>query len=136
MDEIRTVPTFIWWEEQNYLAGKEIEGGLWICLASMITTTRLMICTPAPDGGLHEFWCYPRMADAFAAYEVFDGRGDPLDGWVKHYPSERRRFRAGVRCFAPWCGADLSHQPVRTGSRLVGPGSSSGPACEKHATDA
>lgn len=80
-----------WWVAEGYLAGKEIGGGLWVCLAPMLFTTRLMVCTPA---WVHEFWCYPQQVDALVAYEAFDGHGDPLPGWVKHHPSMRRPYEA------------------------------------------
>jgi hypothetical protein len=80
-----------WWEKQGYLCGKPIGGGLWICVASMVYTWRLMICD---EGSVHEFYCYPKergLAPALEAYEAWEGVGDPLSGWVKHHPSERRR---------------------------------------------
>lgn len=87
----------VWWEDQHYLAGKEIGGGLWLCVAPMITTRRLMICDP---GSVHEFWCYPydtaSLEYVLAAWENFDGTGDPADGWVKHHPSHRRREKIVV----------------------------------------
>ena len=94
-DEEEPLPLDTWWAAEGYLMGKEIEGsgGLWICLAEMITTYRVMICSP-PPGAVYEFWCYPKgngLAAAIIAFTHFDGEGDPLDGWVKHHPSYRRR---------------------------------------------
>lgn len=87
-----------WWEENGYVAGRELGGGLWVCVAPMITTWRLMICDP---GTVHEFWCYPYdtvpLGYVLVAYENFDGTGDPADGWVKHHPSMRRRDRVTIR---------------------------------------
>lgn len=81
-----------WWEEEGYLAGKEIGGGLWLCVAPMITTHRIMICDP---GYVHEFWCYPYshvpLDLVLGIFDRFDGKGDPGSGWVKHHPSGRRR---------------------------------------------
>ncbi len=80
-----------WWEENGYVAGKEIGGGLWVCVAPMITTWRIMICDP---GSVFEFWCYPRGTHPVDAvlgfFDQFDGTGDPEPGWVKHHPSGRR----------------------------------------------
>lgn len=76
-----------WWQENYYLRGKEIGAGLWICLAPMLFTFRLMVCDP---GGVHEFYCYPDQQQAFDAFDAWNGEGDPLPGWVKHYPSMRR----------------------------------------------
>ena len=92
-----------WWVKENYLAGKEIGAGLWVCLAQMVTTVRLMVCTPAPDGGLVEFWCYPHMDLALLAFDVYDGHGDPAIGWVKHHPSHRRN--------CPSCFTNKTEEP-------------------------
>jgi hypothetical protein len=77
-----------WWAQHGYLAGKPIDGGLWICVAPMTFTFRLMICTPH---FVEDFYCYPGLGDALAAYNAWDGHGDPLDGWVKHFSTDRRR---------------------------------------------
>ena len=82
-----------WWDDNNgYLAGKELGAGLWVCVAPMVTTRRLMICDPT---SVHEFWCYPyetaSLEYVLRAFNEFDGRGDPAGGWVKHHPSHRRR---------------------------------------------
>lgn len=82
-----------WWEEQSYLKGKPIGGGLWVCLAPMMFTWRLMLCDPRPDG-VHEFYCYPKergLEPALAAFDAWNGVGYPLDGWVKHHPGDERR---------------------------------------------
>lgn len=82
-----------WWVQQGYLAGKPLEGGLWVCLADMMFTYRLMLCDPTP-GGVHEFYCYPKergLVSALTAFFAWDGEGDPQDGWVKAMPGERRR---------------------------------------------
>lgn len=41
-----------WWRREGYLRGKELGGGLWLCLAPMITTLRIMVCT---KDYVHEF---------------------------------------------------------------------------------
>lgn len=89
MDRV-TEPEVLWWQRMGYLAGKEIGDGLWVCLAPMIYTWRLMVCTEVE---VMEFWCYPSkdLARAIDAFTAFDGHGDPLAGWVRHHPSERRR---------------------------------------------
>lgn len=86
-----------WWRDQGYLAGKEIGGGLWTCVAPMITTHRLMVCDFAY---VHAYWCYPYdmvpLDYVLEAWANFDGIGDPADGWVKHHPSRRRREPVSV----------------------------------------
>lgn len=82
-----------WWVKQGYLAGKPLDEGLWICLADMMFTYRLMVCDPTPSG-VHEFYCYPKergIVAALSAFFTWEGEGDPPDGWVKHHPSGRRR---------------------------------------------
>jgi hypothetical protein len=77
-----------WWQDEGYLAGREIGGGLWICVARMLFTFRLMVCDP---GFVHDFYCYPDLADVLLAFADWDGTGDPVDGWVRHHGSGRRR---------------------------------------------
>lgn len=78
-----------WWKDHGYLYGKPIGGGLWICLAKMMFTYRLMLCS---EWAVEEFYCYPheRLPIAIQAFAAWEGIGDPLDGWVKHHPSHRR----------------------------------------------
>jgi hypothetical protein len=86
-----------WWQTNRYLYGRELSAGLWVCVAPMTTTLRLMVCDP---GWVHEFWCYPYglvpERYVLAAAEAFDGTGDPWDGWVKHHPSMRRNPRVRI----------------------------------------
>jgi hypothetical protein len=106
-DEVET-----WWQRYGYLAGKELFAmrtvpdpgdpenyfveeprptGLSLVIINMITTYRLAI---ADEDFVHEFWCYPHdlgILHVFRAWDAFDGEGDPIAGWVKHHPSERRR---------------------------------------------
>ena len=76
-----------WWEEQGYLYGRclDPEADLWVCVAPMIYSARLMLCTPAPFGGVLEYYCYPWEVSevALGAARVWDGRSAPPAGWVK-----------------------------------------------------
>lgn len=76
-----------WWEENGYLAGKPLSDDIWICVAPMLFTFRLMICT---TDYVFDFYCYPSLARALEAFNAWTGRGDPLDGWVKHHGTGRR----------------------------------------------
>lgn len=38
---------------------------------------------------------------ALIAFDMYDGHGDPLDGWVKHFPSERRHSPLTDRAVVP-----------------------------------
>lgn len=81
----------VWWKKHNYLDGKEIGGGLWICLAPQIYTHRVMVCDP---WGAMEFYCYEDPTLARAAFDAWDGSGEcPVPGWSRHHgnPSGRRR---------------------------------------------
>lgn len=69
-----------WWAEQGYIYGRDIGDGLWICVAPMLFTFRLMLCT---EGYVIDFYCYERSADALAAAAMWDGRSEPAEGWVK-----------------------------------------------------
>lgn len=77
-----------WWEAHGYLVGKEITDGIWICVAPMIFTWRLMLCTPDYVIG---FACYERekLARALEAFQAWDGNGLPLDGYTRTVGLER-----------------------------------------------
>lgn len=77
-----------WWEVNGYLAGRPIGNDTWICVAPMLYTFRLMLCTP---DYVMDFYCYPDRVRALSAFELWDGEGDPPDGWVKHHATGRRR---------------------------------------------
>lgn len=88
-----------WWVGQGYLYGRKLDRTLypdiWVIVVDTIFNWRLAVCTPS---NVLEFWCYPKnpsplatLAHVLEAATVFDGQGDPLDGWVKHFPSNRRR---------------------------------------------
>jgi hypothetical protein len=73
-----------WWVRHGYVAGKTVAGGHWVCLAPMIFTWRLMICT---EYSVLDFYCYPGqdLPLAQAAFHAWDGLRDPLPGWVRHH---------------------------------------------------
>jgi hypothetical protein len=82
-----------WWRHHEYLAGRPIGGGLWICLAQMIFTTRLMLCD---EWSVYEFYCYPNEDDAWKAFASWDGKSRPFPGWVKYLsPAGEERVGAG-----------------------------------------
>lgn len=73
-----------WWQEQGYLYGRDIGDGMWICVAEMIFTWRLMLCTP---DYVHDFYCYPKteLPLALSAAAQWDGESEPLPGWTRHF---------------------------------------------------
>lgn len=81
-----------WWQRHGYIAGKHLEHGVWIVLMPMITTYRLAVCT---ESSVLDFFCYPygttTRDQAMAAFDAWDGQGEPADGWVKHHATGRRR---------------------------------------------
>ena len=87
----------MWWEAHGYLAGKCIDPDtdLWVCLAPMIFTYRLMLCTPTC---VHGFACYePRLGLAFAmaAFQKWDGRSAPPAGYTRIHALEEATERKG-----------------------------------------
>lgn len=84
-ENVQKVMETPWWKEHGYIAGKAIEGGLWLCVAPMIYTLRMMICD---ETSVMEFWCYPknRLGAVLIAFEGWDGKGPPMEGWTKHGP--------------------------------------------------
>lgn len=73
-----------WYVEHGYLMGKEISDGLWICVAPMIYTWRLMICT---EDYVIGFACYDKTPEKFVlvveAFQQWDGTGLPLEGYTR-----------------------------------------------------
>ena len=98
-----------WWGSEGYLYGREVALDLWICVAGMLTTWRIMLCDPYFS--VHEFWCYPKTEfspHVVVLYaEAFSGVGDPHEGWVKHHPSHRRPRDVGMLDLA----TDVLHRP-------------------------
>lgn len=43
------------------------------------------------DGGYDDGWCYANPGIAIIAAELYEGDGDPLDGWHRQISTGRRR---------------------------------------------
>ena len=80
-----------WWAGQGYIYGRDIGDGLWICVAPMLFTFRLMLCT---TGYVLDFYCYERMTAALDAASDWDGRSEPAAGWLKAHTREHGERRA------------------------------------------
>lgn len=84
LDEDEEEP--LWWQENGYLAGKDVGGGWWVCLAEMAYTYRVMLCTPLYVG---EHYCYPKddFDLALKAWIIWDGKnGEEVpDGYTRHH---------------------------------------------------
>lgn len=74
--------TVEWWKGHGYLAGRLIDGGMWIVVMPMIYTFRVAVCD---EGSIYEFYCYPEREQAMKAYGEWDGRSAPLPGWTRHH---------------------------------------------------
>lgn len=77
---VPVVTESVWWVQHGYLAGKSIGGDVWICLARMLYTWRVMLCT---DDFVYGFACYTDPDLARAAYDAWDGTGLPLAGYTR-----------------------------------------------------
>lgn len=67
-----------------------LEDGYEVTVVPQIFTVRLCIGDEgAPD--YHDGYCYYNLALCLCAAALWDGKGDPLDGWHKHINSGRRR---------------------------------------------
>lgn len=78
---------------EGYLYRRELEDGREIVVYPMLYTLRL--CVGPVGDGYERAWCYePRPkygVPALIAAEMWDGEGDPPDGWIKEVGTERRR---------------------------------------------
>ena len=71
-----------WWQAHGYLAARELEGGLSVCLARMVYTYRVMVCD---EGGVYQFCCYPLedISTAIVAWSIWDGTSEPVEGYTR-----------------------------------------------------
>lgn len=83
-----------WWQKNGYLRGKEIGGGLWVCLAPMIFTWRLMLCA---EDFVYGFACYDKakLDLALEAFDAWDGTGLPLGGYTRAVRLDGAEVEAG-----------------------------------------
>lgn len=87
-----------WWAEQGYMAGRQLDESLWLCVHKMIFTWRLMLCT---ERQVLDFACYHTPAEALLAWALWDGRSEPPGEWVRHHGSGKRRLEDGSIVVAP-----------------------------------
>lgn len=76
-----------WWHSHGYIAGRELDAGLWMVVAPMLYTYRVMVATPeAPTG---EFYCYTDLKLAAKAFMEWDGGSmNPIEGWTRYHRSD------------------------------------------------
>jgi hypothetical protein len=71
---------------------RRLASGKTLYLIYQIFNYRLAIgWTHEEETGYDDFYCYRNELRAFRAFLEWDGTGDPLDGWVRHGASGRRR---------------------------------------------
>jgi hypothetical protein len=89
MEEIEGV---IRMEDYDCAFKRRLESGKTIYLIAQMFNFRLAIgWTHEEDMGYDDFYCYSHELLAAAAFLSWDGTGDPLDGWIRHGASGRRR---------------------------------------------
>lgn len=71
-----------WWQQNGYIYGRQLDDELWVCVAPMLFTFRLMLCT---SGYVLDFYCYENPHDALNAALLWDGKSEPIEGWVKSH---------------------------------------------------
>lgn len=71
---------------------RDLEDGRVVHVVQMLFSRRICI----GDGtGYSDGWCYPNDLGAVfvvTAAELWDGEGDPPDGWIKQLSTGRRRW--------------------------------------------
>jgi hypothetical protein len=72
------------------LYARELEDGYEVTVVPQMFNVRLCIGNVGADD-YHDAYCYPNLAICLCAAVLWDGKGDPHEGWHKHIGSGRRR---------------------------------------------
>lgn len=67
--------------ENGYVAWRELNDGRVIGVSPMLYTFGLMV--GCDEHGYQYRYCYERAADVRAAFDAWDGTGDPPGPWIK-----------------------------------------------------
>jgi hypothetical protein len=70
-----------WFIDNHYFAGRPPEGDLWLVVAEMIYTWRVMVCD---DTTVYDFCCFQELRDAITCWAVWDGKGTPPGNWTRY----------------------------------------------------
>jgi hypothetical protein len=71
---------------------RRLENGKTVYLIAQMFNYRLAIgWTHEEETGYDDFYCYTNEFIAVMAFLHWTGEGDPLDGWIRHGASGRRR---------------------------------------------
>lgn len=71
---------------------KELDDGWVVSVVHMMFSAR--VCLGRIEDLINCYddgWCYPDRELALVAAIAWDGKGDPMDGWIKHIRSNRCR---------------------------------------------
>jgi hypothetical protein len=80
-----------WRQANRVLFAKLLADGRIVGVTQMFFTGRVFV---GDTLGYSDAWDYPETSRALFAAIVYEGEGDPLDGWVRHIKSwhpDRRR---------------------------------------------
>jgi hypothetical protein len=70
---------------------RALPDGYEITVYRMLTNTRVCFGEQGEWGGIINAYCYRDLSRALEAAAVWDGTGDPLDGWHRNPHTGRRR---------------------------------------------
>lgn len=70
---------------------RELDNSWVVFVLRMFTNDRVCLGSIDDPFSYEDGWCYPDRALALRAAQEWNGRGDPLDGWVKHISTGRCR---------------------------------------------
>lgn len=78
----------------GYYRARQLPRGHWLALLTNLFTTGLCVVdeptlSDAWSNGLRTRFCYQHSGDAEAAFEIWDGQGDPPGPWIKQKPEDR-----------------------------------------------
>lgn len=79
---------------ENYIDPRPIGNGRWAALFEFMFTWAIIVGRIGDGDGYDDRWCYHSKAAVIAAFEAWDGQGEP-EGWHRHPLSGRRRGKDG-----------------------------------------
>lgn len=83
---------FLQWliDEAGCLSPKPIPDNRWAAIIPKMFTHAIAVGPMFDYAGIDTHWCYKTRAQAQAALNAWDGRGEP-EGWLRHPDTGRRR---------------------------------------------
>jgi hypothetical protein len=82
-------------EQQEYIAVRQCENGVWIGVSVQIYTFGLCV-------GLGEFeyknrYCYEHLGECLKACRLYEGEGDPSGPWIKRKGEDGEKLGPGAK---------------------------------------